>query len=120
MSKYNLNIVERNHRLTNIIGKQYKRIRKTIGRRIFSTLDIWLKEDENRFWYGKKIQEAIFESIDLKIELRTPAFHMNNELIEKEYSHILDLEYKIENLERELYFYNNYFNNQHKIINKQQ
>ena len=108
MEHYNLDPNKRYSEIEPVIEKSYKRLKKQIGNRIFSTLEIY-GDDDNKYYIAKQIQESVFNEehcgIDLKHELSLSYFHLMNSLIANEYKTILTLEYKVEELEKDLDFY---------------
>jgi len=108
MEHYKLDPTKRRSEIEPIIEKSYNHLKKQIGSRIFSILDIY-GDPDNKYFIAKQIHENIFNEkcygVDLKRELSLGHFHLMNSLITNEYSTILKLENKIDSLERDLKFY---------------
>jgi len=109
---YKLNIDNKHKRLNDNVNEQYKILKKCIGREIFSTFKIWLKDESGEIdyytankLYNNIINDDIF--IKLKYRLHVSGINAINDSIVDEYSRILQLETENENLKRELNFYKN-------------
>lgn len=112
MTKYNLDIDGKHGIVAKISSESYIRIKKKINKKVFNAIECYGDKD---YYLAKKISENIFRyqdevgceflGINLKYELSMTAHHIINDVIRKEYSHILKLESEIETLKRELSFY---------------
>ena len=117
--KYELNIKDRHNELNPIIEKSFKRLKKKIGKKIFSICEVWGDKDKTYF-LAKKIYNDIcsyetdeslsFIGLDLKNELRKSGIHVISSIIEKEYKHILNIEYENNQLKKEVQFYKDLYN----------
>lgn len=117
MIKYNFDIDDKQAIVNKIASESFIRIKKKINKKVFKAIE-WYGEKD--YYLANKISDSIFMhqddvgseflGINLKYELSMSAHHILDDVIKKEYLHILKLESEIETLKRELSFYKSLIN----------
>lgn len=113
MGKWNMDLDRRHEMLSDISSKLTFKIKRKLWRTL--TLYFQLYYDEDYKYVRNKLYLDLIKdsawSLNLQYLLRVSGSQMINDFIDKEYRHILELEYKVETLEREKKFYKQLYEN---------
>lgn len=109
--KYDLKIDDKHRIINDSAEYELHQLRKSIGSVIFSTFEIYLKDEETKdvpYSTASYLLKRIFDDnvfIKLKYRLCMTGFHVCNNTISNEYSEILKLQAENEELKRMVKFY---------------